>query len=104
MPILSCNVPLTEMASAFQNCDCRSCSGSGKALCSDGTCLDRSRVCDGITDCSDGVDEEDCPGSCILDETVKVSDRGSHPAFHLSFAAQVQRCLPFSLVLLQNLY
>lgn len=55
-----------------RNCDCRSCSGSGKALCSDGTCLDRSRVCDGITDCSDGVDEEDCPGSCILDETVKI--------------------------------
>ncbi|PIO53597.1 Low-density lipoprotein receptor domain class A, partial [Teladorsagia circumcincta] len=53
-------------------CDCRSCSGSGKALCADGTCLERSRVCDGIVDCSDGADEEDCPGTCILDKNVKI--------------------------------
>ncbi|WKY14680.1 hypothetical protein Q1695_000312 [Nippostrongylus brasiliensis] len=56
-----------------QNCDCRTCSGSGKALCSDGTCLERSRICDGIVDCSDGVDEEDCPGTCVLDSNVKIS-------------------------------
>ncbi|VDO56032.1 unnamed protein product [Haemonchus placei] len=60
------------LTSAFEDCDCRSCCGSGKALCSDGTCLERSRVCDGVVDCSDGVDEEDCPGTCILSKNAKI--------------------------------
>ncbi|KAK6024682.1 Low-density lipoprotein receptor domain class A [Ostertagia ostertagi] len=65
-------IPQCPDGSDEKECDCRSCSGSGKALCADGTCLERSRVCDGIVDCSDGADEEDCPGTCILDKNVKV--------------------------------
>lgn len=47
-------------------CDCRSCSGSDKALCNGDSkmCIKKSEVCDGITHCQHGEDEMNCPGSC----------------------------------------
>ncbi|CAI2347938.1 unnamed protein product [Caenorhabditis sp. 36 PRJEB53466] len=50
-----------------KECDCKTCSGSEKALCDDGTCIMRSQVCDGKKNCADGMDEQDCPGSCAIE-------------------------------------
>ena len=38
--------------------------------CSDATCIDRTRVCDGSDDCADSSDEYDCdvPVTCNDDE------------------------------------
>ena len=37
----------------------RECSAS-EFTCNDGTCLDRAQVCDGLPDCSDSEDEQNC--------------------------------------------
>ncbi|EFP04371.1 hypothetical protein CRE_25672 [Caenorhabditis remanei] len=50
-----------------KECDCKSCSGSDKALCEDGTCIKRTQVCDGRKYCTDGMDEENCPEYCSIE-------------------------------------
>ncbi len=41
--------------------------GSDEFTCGDGSCIEAARVCDGTTDCLNGLDEKDCPpGGCIL--------------------------------------
>ncbi|PAV71762.1 hypothetical protein WR25_23259 [Diploscapter pachys] len=64
------------------DCDCRACSSSSVILCGDGTCLPRERVCDGRSDCSNSMDEQNCPGSCVdIKETemVRCSDSRFYP-------------------------
>ncbi|CAD5231193.1 unnamed protein product [Bursaphelenchus okinawaensis] len=49
-----------------RDCDCRSCSGSDKALCNGDSkmCIKKSEVCDNVQHCPGGEDEFNCPGSC----------------------------------------
>ncbi|XP_066263229.1 CUB and sushi domain-containing protein 1-like [Branchiostoma lanceolatum] len=63
----------------------RPCSGS-QLKCSDGTCIDKSTdVCDGVNDCTDGFDEQQCwipDGGCLIGDgasysgTVSVTETG----------------------------
>lgn len=35
----------------------------GEFDCGEGTCIERDRLCNGVPDCPDGYDEENCPDS-----------------------------------------
>lgn len=41
------------------------CSTCSEAVCSDGTCLSRQQLCNGVKDCHDGSDEDDCDGKIV---------------------------------------
>ncbi|KAG1651169.1 Basement membrane-specific heparan sulfate proteoglycan core protein [Nymphon striatum] len=54
------NCPATSSTSTSSGRVALGCRGDDQVLCSDGTCIDQIRVCDGVTDCSTGEDESDC--------------------------------------------
>ena len=43
------------------------CEGAFQFACWDGQCLDINQQCDGVTDCSGGEDEQECPESSVYD-------------------------------------
>ncbi|GMT04097.1 hypothetical protein PENTCL1PPCAC_26270 [Pristionchus entomophagus] len=82
--ILNCSDGSDEI-----DCECKLCSGSDRALCSNSRCLTRSQVCDGVSDCEGGLDEKNCPGTCRVNDssssvpstvkTVQCSDGRRYP-------------------------
>ncbi|KAG1651176.1 Basement membrane-specific heparan sulfate proteoglycan core protein [Nymphon striatum] len=63
------NCPATSSTSTSSGRVALGCRGDDQVLCSDGTCIDQIRVCDGVTDCSTGEDESDCDGKiCRSDQ------------------------------------
>ncbi|VDP10709.1 unnamed protein product [Soboliphyme baturini] len=64
-------------------CSCLECSGKSVALCTAprGTCILRSKLCNGEADCPNEEDERNCPGWCEAADVPKVMciDGNSYP-------------------------
>ncbi|XP_015126731.1 vitellogenin receptor [Diachasma alloeum] len=67
--VCRCPVGMT-LSSDRKSCVVEADCSSGEFKCSDNSCIDTSSLCDGIDDCHDGGDEENCTSSkpCAPDE------------------------------------
>ncbi|KAK3867232.1 hypothetical protein Pcinc_027289 [Petrolisthes cinctipes] len=65
-------IPGESVCDGFNDCDTDEldcCEGSGFFQCDNGnTCLDITKQCDGVADCSDTLDEQNCPSVCSESE------------------------------------
>ena len=48
------------------------CNPESEFTCNSGRCIDKSRQCDGIADCSDSTDEVDCNGKDTENNTIEL--------------------------------
>ncbi|XP_077969400.1 uncharacterized protein LOC144423069 [Styela clava] len=52
------------------SCQASLCDGTGRYTCSDGVCISRARLCNGVADCLRGEDESNCAAStCQRNDT-----------------------------------